>query len=210
MTSASHCGGGCKTCQGATPQCVGGNCVQCASATDCTSYGNGAECSANNTCLCNPPTNTNLVLNSSFETSMDSWTTTAGMTFKTEDADACPYSGSVRTQAVSGSMDWGAMNQCVKVTGGAHYYFGYHYKQETSSGVMCRIDWYAGVTCSGSSLSSYSLQGSTSAAAPNWAITSGEPIAPATAGSGRIVCMAMGTAWGAFDQIYLDPSSATY
>jgi hypothetical protein len=210
LSDARHCGGSCTVCASSKPKCAAGVCVQCTSAADCTAYGADAACSASNTCQCHPPKPSNLLQNPSFEGGTTGWTPSPGGIYTSDDdADGCFASGSIHTKAISVS-DWGRVEQCVPVSASKKYYFGYDYKQEQASSVYCRVDYYAGTSCSGSALGNYNLHPGISTPALTWTYVAGETTSPAGVGSAKVMCSALGTAWGAFDQIFLDPSYVGY
>lgn len=210
LSSDSHCGGACTACQGSTPKCAAGACVQCLTGTDCPSYGAGAACSVNHVCQCRPPRSTNVVKNPGLDSGFDHWTASAGaLLISNDDADGCPQSASMKTKAISVS-DWGSISQCVVVSASTSYYFGYKYKQEQASSIYGRVDFYAGTTCSGSALSFSTLHPGISAGTTTWLSASGTVSSPAGAGSALVRCSALGSAWGAVDQVMLDASSVSY
>jgi len=134
------------------------------------------------------------------------WTTTAGATtFVSDDADGCSGSGSVSVAYVPPAF--GSFSQCVPAAPNTQYYFGLRYKQN-GGGSVCSVWFFAGTTCSGSNVATFTWQG-ISDPFTFWMGDFHTITSPANAGSVQVFCQTNGaTAW--FDQLYLNASANSY
>jgi hypothetical protein len=94
-----------------------------------------------------------VIVNPGFDTAygIDNWSPSpSAATYVTDDANACPASGSARVSYVP--PYFGSIGECVTVVPNITYHFGLEYKQDTGYGLYCYVAFYAGSTCSGGNL----------------------------------------------------------
>jgi len=200
ITSPSHCGTACQTCQGATPYCYSGSCVECTSSTSCTTT--GSVCSAGHACQCRPKSSTNLLQDANFDDfTLSSWSASGGVNWAGDnDADGCKTSGCVD---FNGNTS-GSISQCIpSIQPNTRYYIGLHYYESSSGSVFCSYAPYAGTGCTGTGLAGGSLL--TASAVNQWAVLSTTYDAPSNANSISFAC----TTWGLgseIDQVYVGTS----
>lgn len=218
LSTAAHCGNSCTACQGTTAKCLSGSCVQCVTGNDCST---GQVCTINHACQCRPPSPTNAILNPGFDPSLGggfgNWTpsTTYATTFSTDDADGCSGSGSahVAFAAMGMNKDFGKFSQCVPLSSGTTYYFGYKFKQDDGDTNVCELWFYTDLLCAGSPINTDAVQlpSGLSGAVTAWTATSTQISTPAGTGRAQITCrMLFGAGSGAFDQIYLNSAANSY
>jgi hypothetical protein len=195
LSSPSHCGTGCATCQGVTPYCSGGSCVQCTIAANCSPP--GSVCSSSHTCQCRPQSSTNLLKDANFnDATLSMWSPTTGAHWATDDADGCQGSGSVYFSA-------GSITQCVTVKSNTRYYFGLHYHEASANNVYCSYAFFTGPGCTGSSPTGGPIFQST--AVNVWATLSAYADS-GSAVSASFTCDQWGTDFAELDQVYAGTS----
>ena len=130
------CGNSC--CGGASPACVGGQCKECATNADCTAN-HYYTCANNNSCICQPKSTSNLLLNPGFDSDLSGWLNyvSNSKTWSSADANGCMRSGSL--SMVNGEDQ---VQQCVVVSGNTPYNVGFKYKQPVGKGFRCFVTFY--------------------------------------------------------------------
>lgn len=159
----------------------------------------------------------NLVVNGSFASSIQGWSTTqdATATFNPEDATGSSGSGSARVVNVAQAAGTIAgLSQCLAVRAGQSYGWGARVKVSAPSGVSAfvTLSFFAGGACGGSELARSSTDGPVSS---GWELLSAKATtAPVGALSARILLAVQkasvgGTAEGLFDDAFVEgpPSS---
>lgn len=149
-SSSGSCAAG-SYCEGTSCQAKKVNGTVCSRTEECASSVCGGRCCAS-LCACTQPNPGNLVQNSGFDLNLTGWTILRGnVTFEgNQDAETCPYSGSVRMAGV----DNPAIRQCVVVNGQA-YNVGMRFRitgRESNTGDSfwaCGISWSPSEGCQG-------------------------------------------------------------
>lgn len=147
---------GCKTACAGSPDCAAGNycsgsaCMPrktvgltCASADECLTAICGGRC-CSSPCTCPRPSPENLLGSGAGfdDTDLSSWGPPGTMQWSSQDADGCPYSGSVQILSASGYP-----RRCVAVTAGASYSLGGYFKNADGSPWACYFFTFAGPNC---------------------------------------------------------------
>jgi hypothetical protein len=193
------CGNSC--CGGSTPVCVANQCKQCGANADCTAIGY-FQCTSSNTCACRSQSVSNLLVNGGFDGDLSGWFVNDNSTAKgysTSDAEGCPGSGSLLVNGGRGDIE-----QCVQVTAGKSYNFGFKYKQSTATSFACYIDYYAGPTCLSVDLIDSSPRIDSSLVGATWQTYTSVVTVPAGAVGLMILCGSAGTA--NMDEFYVNPT----
>jgi hypothetical protein len=191
------CGNSC--CGGTTPACVGGQCKECGTNADCTAQHYYA-CANNNTCICQPKSPSNLLVNPGFDSDLSGWINyvSNSKTWSNSDADGCPRSGSL--SMVNGQDQ---VTQCVPAAGNASYNVGFKYKQATGESFRCFLTFYTDSGCMTDTVGDSTTLDSAMTGS-SWIPYAAVVTAPVGAGSLQILCGSGGTA--NMDDFYINPS----
>ena len=158
---------------------------------------------------CRKPSATNLLGNPGFASGTSSWTISPGASLATDDAEGCVASGSVAVQVTS-RLEFGGLSQCLPVAVGTTYFFGFSYKQDADTRLTCRVTLLSTPDCTGNEIFSQVVQGSQISVALPW--TSSQPVSVMASPGSRTAEVRCQTTYGAgaFDQFYLNPTSASF
>lgn len=155
----------------APPSCVAkkGLGAVCAVGEQCATGICGGRC-CNTSCTCAQPSAGNLFTNAGFDSDLSDWGNTTGVQWSSQDADGCPYSGSVQSLFGSGNP-----RRCVSITPGAFYSIGGMFRNTDGNLWTCEWDTFAAANCTGTAGPNGMFSGSNTA----WQISIASFQAPA-------------------------------
>jgi hypothetical protein len=203
---AIGCQGTCSTTAGcaAGTYCSGSSCVPkkavgaaCGGGEECTSAICGGRC-CTSACTCPQPWPENIFGSSAgFDsTDLSNWGRTAYFQWNSQDADGCPYSGSIQILSASGDPQ-----RCVAITPGASYTIGGSFKNADGNFWTCYFSLYVGVNCPPAEAPP--IAGSFRGTNTAWAVQSTFFQAPADSASLLFYCDS--TANSFVDKLFLSP-----
>jgi len=177
----------------------------CTSAFECSSgLCGGRCCNPGVGCTCTQPSAANLIVNPGFDNALSGWTQGAGAgsaAAATDDAEGCPFSGSVFIDnSSSGSK---TIYQCVSVNPSTSYDFGVRMRSNGSGYVHCDLDLFPAANCGGSNAT---------VSSPSWVNVqwsgdlSATMMTMAATRSARVTCYPDPNVGGNFDMVYLTPA----
>jgi hypothetical protein len=110
------------------------------------------------------------------------------------------------------TFDFGNFHQCLPVSAGTTYYFGFRYKQDANTSLVCRVFTYVSTDCSGSAMvGDITVQGAQIATPLPWTASQPESITPLVgARTAEVRCQISNSGIGYFDQMYLNTAAATF
>ena len=217
-TGGKTCSAGSCGCSGSTPRDCNGTCIAslapaCCSSGDCVS---GATCQGNK-CGCRQKSTTNLLTTPGFDqaSSASNWSLSPGASWLgTDDADTCSGSGSIKVQEIlpPPTFDFGNFHQCVPVSVGTTYFFGFRYKQDANTSLVCTVGTYLSTDCSGDVLAeNITVQGAQVATPLPWTASQPASITPLPGThTADVRCQINNAGVGYFDQMYLNSAGATF
>jgi len=152
MCDAIGCQSTCSTTAGcaAGNYCSGSSCVPqksvgaaCGAGQECASAICGGRC-CTTACTCPLPSSANLFgASAGFDTTdLTGWGQTSSFQWSSDDADGCPYSGSIRILAASGNP-----RRCLTVTPGAFYEIGGTFKNTDGTLWGCSFFTFSSPNC---------------------------------------------------------------
>jgi hypothetical protein len=110
------------------------------------------------------------------------------------------------------TFDFGNFHQCVPISDTTTYFFGFRYKQDANTSLVCTVDTYLTTDCSGGAgAGSITVQGAQIATPLPWTASQPTSIMPLTGSRTAYVrCQINNSGIGYFDQIYLNSATATF
>jgi len=197
-----------STCPTSTPRCYSGGCVECLSDQHCS--GSRPSCdSATRQCVCRRPSATNYVLDPGFDSAplapWNTYTSPEMVSWSSDDADGCPWSGSALVINTEGDP-----SQCFPIPGGGTYYFGIRLQMPLYNGTSyCDVAFTTGTDCygGGGTWSGQGRIGPTTGTwdGPGWASFSTTVVAAPGSQRGFIQCSLMQTK---LDQVYVNTTNS--
>ena len=145
-----------------------------------------------------------LLQNAGFQSGLGGWITQGSAGFSSNvDADNCPGSGSAGLLTTSDKI-----SQCVSVSGGSLYAFGFRFKGIAGSSGLCEVYFYADPACIDSN-DIVGVNGAEATQDGTWQPASSSSLAaPANAASALVFCIGA-NATGYFDQIFFNSANQT-
>jgi len=159
------------------------------------------QCS-NNTCTCRPQSVSNLLANGGFDGDLSGWfvnDSTSAKGYSSSDAEGCMGSGSLLVNGGRGDIE-----QCVQVTPGKSYNFGFKYKQTSASAFACYIGYFAGPTCLSTDQIDSSPRIDSSTVGSSWQTYTLVVTVPDGAVGLQVLCGSAGMA--NMDEFYVNPT----
>jgi hypothetical protein len=196
----------------------------CSVNEECTSGSCGGRCCADGTtCMCPQPSSDNLLVNPGFDKDVTTgWTSTIPpmtmhtVTWSAMDATSCSFSGSAQLffDTVTSVYDPPEITQCVPVSAGKDYQFGFRIQSTCATG-WCTLNFFTADNCTGTDVTEGSAMPESGGTPFSDWVGSGPVTAPATAGSALLTCTTappIGTSTCAtwFDDVYFSASPHTY
>ena len=208
VSTTNYCGvgGACLVKQG--------NGLVCAVNSQCTSNICGGRCCPGPAfCSCTQPSSSNLVPNAGFDSGLSPWTvpgTTETVSWVSDDAEGCPYSGSASIVGGALADDDAAegvselLSPCIPLSPSANFNFG----MRINGYGGCGITLYQGESCTGATSSGGSVPGNSTA----WPSNVNVAFSSGNAQSGRISCTVGGSPGTTMhiDMVYVTPAPGSY
>jgi hypothetical protein len=191
-----------ESCQ-ASGTCGGGT-----KAPITTGCGNNKFCDGKGACKCRTQSSWNLLSNPGFNDSSSPWVLngTSGVSYKTDDVDACSGSGSILIEALLSTF-----GQCQQLpqsqTGRRTFYFGYRFKPNSGGGQVACTFYFLPSTANCNQFdgtSSYILPLEVSGSI--WHSASGSGLSDTNTTHAYVHCAGPGGS-GYFDQFYLSTTA---
>jgi hypothetical protein len=229
--AATTCPGGltcgpstCKTSCGVDTDCVsttnycgvGGTCLAkqgnglvCTVNSQCTSNICGGRCCPGPAaCACTQPSSTNLVPSGGFDSGLSPWTVPSSsetVSWVSDDAEGCPYSGSasIRAGAIYADETDELLSPCVPLSASTSYNFG----MKINGYGSCVLNLYQNANCTSAAAGSPNVGAGVSNTA--WSSNLNAAFGSGNAQSGRISCT-VGSGTMHLDMVYVTPAPGSY
>ncbi|HVU50579.1 MAG TPA: hypothetical protein VHL80_07815 [Polyangia bacterium] len=197
----------------------------CVANEECVSGDCGGRCCPTTAlnCTCPQPSANNLLTNAGFDTDVTTgWTavippgTMHTVTWSTMDATNCSYSGSAQLfyDTTLPTYTPPAITQCVPVTAGMSYEFGFRIQSTCGNG-WCTVNFFKASNCTGADVTESSDMPENGGTPFTDFMDSGPIVAPAEARGALLTCSTSAPYGGPtcatwFDEVYFSPSPHTY
>jgi len=193
-----------------------GNGQICGGNSQCTSSICGGRCCPGPAfCSCSQPSAANLVPNAGFDSGLPSWTVPSSsgtVSWTSDDAEACPYSGAASIVAGALASDEAASNQsqlqspCLGVSPSTSYNFGGKLKGYG----LCQVNLYQNSNCTAALAGGGGIPANNNPA--SWPSNTNSAFSSGNAHSAIITCTG-GSSAGLtlhIDMIYLTPAPGSF